>query len=358
MLSIIIKFIIFLSLILTGYSISVYLKCYNYFINISFLDYSIEVNFIFGIGILLLAILIVNIILNGVFFIISIPKKLLSYKDDLFKSDPRKIILSYYTKFVLNDNNLSAEELLRSLNYIPQSLMYHIHFIILRYTKDFTQTITSLKYLMSNSEYKNYATKKLVHIYLGIGKLEEALVLVESLPNNNDIEALLLALDAYAKLKLYSKFSNVVNKLNKLDKNLWADYQDKIANYFFDAAKNSMIINSNNNEVKFLLDSALLYKSNMFEAIELYCSFNEKLNQAQKNIALIKGAFSVNPSFELFQLYLRYASEENVEIYNSLILLINKEKHFNLFLIMASYLKLFDEIEKLVASKPYIPYYI
>jgi hypothetical protein len=80
------------------------------------------------------------------------------------------------------------------------------------------------------------------------------------------------------------------------------------------------------------------------------------LGQSQKNISLLENGFSNFPSFELFELYLRFANDTNQEIYNNLSSLIDKSKNLNLLLSIAAYLKLFEEIEKLVANKLYIAY--
>jgi len=355
MLKITIKFIVFFFLILIGYSIAIYLKDYNNIIYIQFLDYSIDINFLFGIGILLLSLLIFNILCRCLLIILSIPKKIINYKNSLFKTDPEKLILNYYVSLTRADSNISSEELIRALNIVPDQYKAHIHFIIVHYTKDFSQTITSLQYLIS-TEYKIFATKKLANIYLGIGKFKEALNLVETLPSSNDIELLLLMLNIYSKLRLYNKFSVIINKLDKLDKSSLAYHKDTIAYCYFNAAHDLINNNGSDNEAKSFLEAALLHKPDMLEAIELYCVVNVNLGQSQKNISLLENGFSNFPSFELFELYLRFTNDTNQEIYNNLCSLIDKSKNLNLLLSIAAYLKLFEEIEKLVANKLYIAY--
>lgn len=351
MLLITVKFILFFSLIIVGYLAAAYLKDYNNFIHIEIFDYSIDLNIIVMIGALILLILISNVLIYYLKCLILIPYRIIRGYNKAMKNQPEKFLVNCYAKFLKGEKNLSSDQLSKALLILPEEYMGHIHFLLINVTEDFGQKITSLNYLIKLPEYKFIAQKKLAELYLSINHLEKAKSLIETLTNSSDLDVLLIALDIYAKMKAYTRFSGVVGKITRLDKAEWQAYNNIIANHYFDAANDLLLNGGSHQEIKSYLESALLYKPDMIKAIDAYCRLNIYLSQAHNNIELIENSFSQFPSFELFELYLHFSKDDNQQIFYKLSSLIEANDNIELLLAISARLKLFIEIEKILASK-------
>ena len=322
-----------------GYSFAIYLQGYSEYIDIQILDYEIKINLLFAFSLLVMFAIIMHILFVTLLYIFNIPKLLINYKNKLFTQEPEKYLFKIYNKLIqgkIESNDITKLE--ESFKYLPEKYKPHLHFLNANISKDFGAKIISLRYLLDQSEYNNFAVKKLAKIYIDIGYWQNAIELVEKI-NQNDVEILILKFEIYYHLNKFEKFASIINKLNSINVNLWKNYFPTIALYAFKAAKQETVKGFQNNALSYI-EMSLLYKPDMFEAIELYCLININLGQSANNLEILSVAFSNSPTFELFELYAKSWQEDADKLYQKLCTLCDNKENIELFLAISAYLKL------------------
>lgn len=288
-----------------------------------------------------------HVLFVALLYILNIPKLLLSYKNKLFTQEPEKYLFKIYNKLIQGKiESPDISKLEESFKYLPEKYKPYLHFLNANISKDFGAKIISLRYLLDQSEYNNFAVKNLAKIYIDIGYWQNAIELVEKI-NQIDVEILILKFEIYYHLNKFEKFASIINKLNSIDASLWKNHFPTIALYAFKAAKQETDKGFQNKALSYI-EMSLLYKPDMFEALELYCLININLAQGENNLEILSTAFSNSPSFELFELYAKSWQKDADQLYQKLCELCDKEKNIELFLAISAYLKLNHRVNEIL----------
>ena len=343
----IIKFFLVLLVAISGYMLAIYLQAYSDYVDIQIWDYVIKINLLFACGLAIVFSMIMHLLFVALRYILNIPQQLINYKNKIFTQEPEKYLFKVYTKLVegkIEKTDISKLE--DAFKYLPERYKTYLHFLNSNIAQDFSSRMISLRYLLNTREYNNFSIKHLTKIYIDIGYWQNALELVEQ-DNQNDAEILILKFEIYYHLNKFEKFTSIINKFNSIDISLWKQYFPSIALYTFKAAQKEVEKGFENKALSHI-EMSLLYKPDMFEAIELYCLININLGQSEKNLEILSAAFSNSPSFELFELYAKSSQDDADKFYEKLCQLCDSKQNLELFLAICAYLNLPNRVNELL----------
>lgn len=323
---------------------------YDTDIHIEMLNYNIEVSSFFAVTIMLVACIIISLFLKIFAFIISTPELISKrIKESKTEHNIRKLLDAY--SFALSDNKEEAHKIVSQIkNELPPEMLVHTYVIASKVELETEQRSYHLKHLLDFHEYKHFATKELAKHFFKYQYYPQSLEYIKQTPNlKNDIEAQKILVTIYSKLKDFEECEKAINNIEALKPELLQELAPEIANLYFVAAK-TMLENGQDDKASYYLKEALLYQANLIEAIDLLCSLNINAGKGKLNKTFIENAFTISPSFELCELYIRSTKLGPKAIYQELASLVDSRKNIGVFIALAAYLGLDDEIKALKES--------
>lgn len=323
---------------------------YDSNVDVQFLDYSITISAFFLVCAIISFYIIFSITLKILLFILNLPW-LISSKIKMSKveSQKRQLIKSY--SFVVSGNSKLASEIINKIKSdLPSDLDLHSHVVLSVADQDDEQKIYHLKYLLDHSEYKNFASRALASYYFKYQYYQQCLEYAKhDSAMSNDHEMLEMLVESYAKLGYWDEFDDAVSKLRSHIQTPRQPLLRKISEGYFMAAQ-SVLESENNERAVGYLELALLHRPDMLEAVELLCHLNMNDGRSSMNKDFIENAFAISPSLELCLLYEKSTDFSKKEIYQQLSSLVSPSQNVTVFLAIASYLELKDEINLLKES--------
>ncbi|MBP7190099.1 MAG: hypothetical protein KA998_02495, partial [Rickettsiaceae bacterium] len=249
---------------------------------------------------------------------------------------------------LVSGNTKLASDLVNKIKAdLPSDLDLHSHVVLSLADQDDEQRIYHLKYLLDHAEYKNFASRALASYYFKYQYYQQCVEYAKHHSNmRNDSEILEMLVECYAKLGHWDEFDDVVSKFISCVATPNKHMVGTISEGYFRAAQ-AVLESENNERAVSYLELALLHKPDMLEAVELLCHLNINDGRAAVNKDFIENAFAISPSLELCILYQKSTKFTNGQIYSQLSSLIDHRKNVTVFLTIASYLSLKDEVREL-----------
>lgn len=318
---------------------------YDATLSIGLFDYVVRVSF------LLITILFVFIIclftlgLRFVSWIITIPFTLISRIVGFRRDHQINKLLDVYALIIM-DKDKEALKKISAISSVPIEYKDHENFLkALAHKdseKDSYQTYKSLK----NKEYHDFAAKKISTSLFNKGLYDQALKFMEAaeIERSKDPEIIYMLLVTYAELNVWDKFLVQIGSLKGKDK------KEKISDLYMLGAK--YFLEEGEEKKAFeLLEKSLAHNPASMGSIEIFCTLNNSQGKNHRNLPILEAAFSLKPSFELFELYYSSCSMDPEELYEKFHNLVNPEKYRDVLLSIAAYLKLFDKVDSLLSCK-------
>ena len=214
--------------------------------------------------------------------------------------------------------------------------------------KSFTKKANYLRTLANKKNYSIYAAKSLASIFYDNGYYNDAEEYAVKAFNEDDTDTsiMLLLIRIYAKLEMWGKLIFIMSKLQRANSKLLTENAREFAKYYYQAAKNSLILEEDEEAIA-LLKSALELKPDYIEALNLFTELNTNIKNSSTLRDILESAFSVKPCFEIAEIYIKCSDKSKDDIYNSLAKLAKADKHNVLFLAIAAYLDLPEKIREM-----------
>jgi hypothetical protein len=279
-----------------------------------------------------------------------IDKSRLNKEKNLFKDSIRA------GECIIIENFDTAQKIMQNIldnnAYLPKEIDNYLRLLFLRTNLSFNIKLHYLQKLLneSNNKHKFFIARNLSRLALENKlyhySLEFALIAFEI--NNKDLELLELLIEVYATLESWNKMGEIVNLFHDLDPARFCLAKETISNYHFKAAKHFIglgdVIDSN-----FHLKKCLELKPDSYKCIELIAGIYKEIKDVDLK-QVIEKAFTINPSFKLFQIYYKHYKDYLLaeDMYNNLIGTINKDKHLELAISIAYFLNIKQELNKIV----------
>lgn len=320
---------------------------YDATLSIGLFDYVVSVSFLL---MLIIFIFIVSILTLGIKFItwiISLPFALISKIVGFRKNHQINLLLDAYADIVMN-KNADANKKLSRLGMMPKEYKDHELFLKALASKDSEKDAYRTYNRLKNKTYHDFAAKNIISNLFNKGMYDQALKFIEGadLDKSKDPEMIFMITILYAELNLWDEFLNQVTLIKGEYKNETqkiSDLYSKGAKFFLEEGKEKQALE--------LLEKSLEYNPASMEAIEIFCTLNNSQSNNHLNLPILEAAFSLNPSFELFELYYSSASMNPENLYNKFESLVDIRKYRDVLLSIAAYLKLFDKVDSLLSCK-------
>lgn len=317
---------------------------YDTNIHIALFSYYIDVSLFFALSILIVSYLAITFVMRIISTILNTPSAIANKIKSSKINDQKKKLLDSYRSLVYG-NKKNAYDL---VNKIKDDLVVDspvdLHFLLGMTDQDNDRKIYHLKYLLDFSEYKSFAAKELARYFFEYKYYKQVLEYIKLI--EPDIDVLKILVETYANMENWDEFEESLDKLASINMDAVNEMSEKIANWYFLAAK-SVLETDDNKQIIFYLEKALLYKPDLISAIELLCYLNNNDGLGKLNKKIIETAFVLSPSFDLGLLYIKSTNASPREVYLSLSSLADFRSYSGVFLSIASYLDLNDEVDNL-----------
>ena len=305
--------------------------------------YNIETTLFFVLILGLLLLVSCFIIIRFLILIIDLPSKIHNVFNRRKINHDRYALILAFAEYIIGNKtkaasiiarkNLSSEDLKDSQEFLD--------LILAETEEDIDTKISYFQKLIKYKEFAFYGGKNLAKLYYEKSLYTEAENYAIKAYNLNelDIENLITLMRCYAKLSLWTKFIFITNKLAKFYKHGSILVQTReIAEYYLLAAKQEVGSNNTANAIDYL-ETAVDLNFYNDELLEFYFNLNDKLN-VNKKIKILKDAFRIIPSLKLVQLFKKFTSLSDGQIYEELTQELDAKKDEILILAMEAYLEL------------------
>ncbi|WP_341756445.1 MULTISPECIES: tetratricopeptide repeat protein [unclassified Candidatus Tisiphia] len=310
-------------------------------------DYYIETTSFTFVILYILLTLSTAIFFKILLLIINLPSNLKYFFFSKRASNDNYLLMKAMAEYVSGEKSKSAVTSQKiSYRLSQENKVFHT-LLLAEAETDLSVKIKYFQELEQSKHYSPFVTKKLAQIYYqnNMYEMAENYAVRSFNLNESDSEILEILLNCYAKLALWAKFVFVVSKLSRIDTQKLESLKNKIADYYAIAAKNMLEINETK-EAIYYLESAIKLIPSHIEALDLYLPLNSSKGH-NKNIEILKTAFTENPSFEIVELYKKFSANTPLEIYDDLANSVDTKQYLELFLAIAAYLDLPEKIKNL-----------
>ena len=336
--------IIFLSLIcLSAFMIGKY----DTTLSISIFNYVVSVSLLFILTLLVFIISLFTLGMKFITWIIMLPFALISRIVGFRRDHQIHLLLDAYASLIM-ENKADAAKKLAKVSSAPMEYKEHENFLKALAATESEKDAYILYERVKNKEYHNFAAKKIANTLFEKDLYDQALKFIESaeLDKSKDAELIYIVMVLYAELGEWEKFLTQVDALKVKYKN----EKEKVSELYTKGAKHYLEAGKEKKALVFLKKS-LEYNPASMESIEIFCTLNNSQGLNRQNLPILEAAFSLQPSFELFELYYNSCSMEPQKLYGIFHNLVDTKKHRDVLLSIAAYLKLFDEVEALLSCE-------
>lgn len=314
--------------------------------------YSVETTIFSFIAVLLILVLLISFALKMVFFVFDIPS-LINKK--LAASRSKKVtfgLIKALSYLLINNKPKSLEEVRKFTTSIKPEHMDLFELLQAETAVNFDHKIQHYRILKSSNDYNYFAMKRLAQTFYSQALYEQAIEYASGVFNANehDQEVIEILINCYGKLSLWPKFTFMVQKLLKLERENSNNIDAVIAEYYLIAAKDMLESGQDADAISYL-ESALEFNPIFAPALDLYYALNVNLHKASDNLEVVEDAFIANPSFELAEIYIKASDLPAQEIYENLAKLVDQKQYYPVFMTIAAYLNLPAKLEYLRAAR-------
>jgi uncharacterized membrane-anchored protein len=311
----------------------------------SLYDYQIETT-IFAFGTVFLASqLTLVILLRFIFLIFNIPTII---KKQWLKRKLQQLnikLLRTISELLMGNKNKALDIIKKILPELGEENKNLVHLIKASRETQIDKKSYYLKTLVDKKHFSIYAAKSLATIAFLSGNYIKAEKYALKAFNEDDTntDVIITLIRIYAKLANWSKMVFIISKLQRADSKLLSNKASEIATYYYSAAKSSLEIGDDTEAIK-LLESALELKPDYLEALNLFVELNVNKQNTTSVLQIINSSFLIKPSFEIALMYINCSKDSAHDIYATLATIVNPVNHKGLFLAIAAYLDLSDNI--------------
>lgn len=315
-------------------------------------DYEIETTLFMLVTCFVLVLCAALIVLKLIFLIFEFPY-LIKKRMHLRKARKVNHILTQSLVHLLANNKFKAADCSKKIARDVTGEQKDLYSLIqAEAEQDFDKKVDFYRLLIASKDYNYFAAKKLAKLFAQNGFYEQAEDYASRAFNINefDSDVLVTLLDCYANQKIWNKFVFIVSKLARVDASKLSEVSGAISGYYMQAAKDALEKGEDHQAINYV-ESALELNPSNVEAVDFYLSLNLSLNRGEDNLEILQNALSINPSFEIAEIYIRTSNEEPEQIYDRLASLIDPQKYRSLFLAIAATLNLPHKVEILAQPK-------
>ncbi|WP_064429170.1 tetratricopeptide repeat protein [Rickettsia sp. Tenjiku01] len=305
---------------------------------ISLYDYNIETTLFFSLILGLLLLISCFIVIRFLILIIDLPSKIHNIFSKRKINHDRYALILAFAEYIMNNKAKSASIARKNLSSEDLTDSQEFHNLILAVTEeDVDRKISYFQKLITSKEFVFYGSKNLAKLYYDKSFYKKAENYATKAYNFNelDLDNLITLMRCYARVSLWTKFIFITNKLAKFHKH---ESMPEIAEYYLLAAKQEVESNNTANAIDYLATAVDLNFYND-ALLEFYFNLNNKLNVNRK-IKILKDAFRIIPSLKLVQLFKKFTSLSDRQIYEELIQELDAKKDEILILAIEAYLEL------------------
>lgn len=245
-----------------------------------------------------------------------------------FKSS--KYYLDKIKSKYLSDDEINYLELLKSrhnTNEIPAEIFYKLY---------------------QYKAFKLPISKHLAKIEYNLGNYELALEYASNYRaiNEYDTDINMIICRIYIQKNQFSELDSILKKITSYSQNKKIELTP-FGEIYYEAAKKIAEIGDQDKALIYTKSSLLICPMN-FKIMDFLC----EILASEKNYDLISEilvtCFSKNPDFNIFMKFSKFSNYDNKEIYDILSPFLSENKYIPLKLSIASYLKLFEEVENIL----------
>ena len=344
-----IRFLVTILLLALAYLGITAIGKYDTTMSILVFDYKIDISMFLLAVIIIIAMTLSSLGVRVIGMILKMPyviaEKLSGYKK---RSRVRTIMESYGQVIVGNLD--TAQRMISRIDTKDLDVEYkeHINLLATICNQDFDKNMPMLQNLLSNKEYHDFAAKTLAKKLFDQGYYAQSLQYAEQvrLATTNDPEVMYLLVKLYAHLDMWDKFHISIERYVGIYAKQAQDLATEIGLYYLKAAKFTLAEGAETKAMEYLQKS-LEYNPINQEAIEMFCKLNLTLGRGGVNLDVLERAFSIVPSFAIFELYCQSSTINAREIYHKLGSLVDIISYRDIFFAIAAYLDLQEEIKAL-----------
>lgn len=339
------RFLSLIAILSLIYLSALLLGDYDADISIGIFDYVIKVSLFLILTFLIFLIALFSLGMKLLTWIVSFPISVISRISGSRKNYQTRLLLEAYALIIM-DNKSDARKKLSKFEEKELEKIFSDHVNLLKALSSDEVDKDLINKLSSKKEYYRFASKRIFFELLKQGHDSQALKFAENIELNKskDKEVRGSILSLYAKLNVWDQFVALADKFGKKDD------LSKLSDPYLAGAKYFLADGQEKMSQEFL-EKALEYNPASMAAIEIFCTLNNSQSMNHLNLPILEAAFSIKPSFELFELYCQSISMDSKELYAKFASLIDTKKYRDVMLSIGAYLKLYDEVEALISCE-------
>ncbi|WP_347938786.1 tetratricopeptide repeat protein [Rickettsia oklahomensis] len=317
------------------------IESFNSKVFISLYNYNIETTLFFNLILGVLLLIFCFIVIRCLILIIDLPSKIhnILYKRKI-NHDKYTLILAF-SEYIMSNKAKAASIARKNLSSKDLKDTQEFHNLILAITEEDIDTkIAYFQKLIKSKEFAFYGSKNLAKLYYDKSLYEKAENYAIKAYNLNELDSenLITLMRCYGKFSLWTQFTFITNKLIKFHKHDSINHMQEIAEYYLLAAKQE-VESSNTTHAIDYLETAIDLNFYSGKLLEFYFTLNDKLN-INKKTKILKDAFRIAPSLQLVQLFKKFTSLSDRQIYEELTQELEAQKDEIFIFAIEAYLKL------------------
>jgi Tfp pilus assembly protein PilF len=311
-------------------------------------DYKIDIKLFFLIGLILIAATFMSMGIKVIGVIFKIPyiitQSLIGYK----KRNLNRTVMESYSNYLTSDIDSAKRGLSKiDLGNLEPELIDHVNLLNALCNTDFDKNMYLLERLINNRDFYDYVAKVFAYRLYEQKHYAQSLQYAElvRIVTNKDPKFIRLLVKLYAKLEMWEKFAVYMERYSDVLIKATALPASEISSDYVKVAK-VCLANGNDSKAQDFLKQALEYDPINMEALETLCRVNMINGNAVSNLRILEHAFSISPSFIIFELYIESSDIDSKEAYKIFEDLVQDVlQHKEVFFAIAAWCGLIDEIE-------------
>mgnify|MGYP001801549424 CR=1 FL=1 len=326
------------------------LSIYDSNVELIILGYKIKSSLSAFVLFCLLLCLLISITLKILFLVLNTPNIIRKQFKEHQKEKKLQTSIKAYEQLIMGNKSTSLNLIKKTINNSIDDNTNKL--ITFTQSDDFNEKITNLKKLLEHQEYICFASKELAKMHYSNSYYYDAeeYAIQAFNENDQDTETIEILIKIYAKMALWNKLLVITNKLQKTNIKLFKALSTNIAEYYYIAAKN-YLANGDDKEAEKFIQLSLEIKTDYTEALVLYSEIKASSNNTVEVLRVLKAAYSIKPSFQIAELYIKTSSSSPEVIYGTLASIANPSYYYDLYLAIAAYLGLGKQINDLKNQK-------
>lgn len=343
-----IKFLILCIIFLSLYFGFTLVTHFDSALELTLFDYQIETTSFTFLAIFIITQLLLAIILKTLFWFFDMPRFL---KDKWQKKKMTRVnqkLLYAFAKLLMGNRQEAislTNQLISDIDHKNQEI---ISLILAEAEIGIDKKIQYLSQLTDKKYYSLYASKNLAELFYNNDdyKMAEKYAVKAFNEDDTDAQLMLVLARIYASVGSWNKMLFVITKLQKSDDKLFVIHAKEIAKFYYEAAKSYIQSDSDEEALRYLENALEIYPS-YIEALSLFVEISNNMKNTASTLKMLKSVFALEPCFEIALMYINNSHSSEGAIYGTLASIVSPSKYPELFISIAAYLKLFDNVEEI-----------